>query len=40
MPRPTASQITADEYPCQTACVTTAQPPSASKRTYGRGESA
>ena len=37
---PTASQITADEKPCQTACVTTAQPSPSSKRRYGRGESA
>ena len=36
---PTASQTTADEYPRQTACVTTAQPPPSSSRRYSRGES-
>ena len=34
------SQITADEKPCHTACVTTAQSSPSSIRTYGRGESA
>ena len=37
---PGASQITADENPCQTACDTTAQPSSPSTRRYSRGDCA